>query len=398
MTISRDYGILASFKSVGEILAAAKAVKDAGFTKWDCHTPFPVHGLDKAMGVRMTKLPWIVLCCGLSGLTFAIWLQWWTNAVDYPHIISGKPFWSIPANVPIMFEMTVLFSALSTFFGMWMLNSLPRWYNPLFSNSGFRRATSDRFFLAIEAADPLYQVDQVCALLEAQGAETIEKVDEPVTQSSDWPPKVKYAAWAAAGLLMLPPAFIVKAKFSTSETPRFHLVPDMDHQPKFKAQAASSLFGDGRAMRMPIEGTVARGELMEDEAFHTGMADGEYVSDFPLPVDEFLIERGRERFNIYCTACHGVSGLGDGMVNQRAQEIISPLWVPPLSLHADTVTSQPPGQIFQTITKGVRNMPGYAQQIPVRDRWAIALYMKALQRSQAGTRADVPPQHQDSIR
>ena len=397
MTISRDYGILASFKSVGEILAAAKAVKDAGFTKWDCHTPFPVHGLDKAMGVRMTKLPWIVLCCGLSGLTFAIWLQWWTNAVDYPHIISGKPFWSIPANVPIMFEMTVLFSALSTFFGMWMLNSLPRWYNPLFSNAGFRRATSDRFFLAIEAADPLYQVDQVRTLLEAQGAETIEKVDEPSTQS-DWPPKVKYAAWAAAGLLMLPPAFIVKAKFSTSETPRFHLVPDMDHQPKFKAQAASRLFADGRAMRMPIEGTVARGELMEDEGFQSGMVDGEYLTSFPLPVDEFLMERGRERFNIYCTACHGISGLGDGMVNQRAQEIISPLWVPPLSLHADTVTSQPPGQIFQTITKGVRNMPGYAQQIPVRDRWAIALYMKALQRSQAGTRADVPPQHQDSIR
>jgi mono/diheme cytochrome c family protein len=172
----------------------------------------------------------------------------------------------------------------------------------------------------------------------------------------------------------------------------------MDHQPKFKAQAASSLFADGRAMRMPIEGTVARGELVEDEGFQSGMVDGEYLASFPLPVDEFLIKRGRERFNIYCTACHGISGLGDGMVNQRAQEIISPLWVPPLSLHTDTVTIQPPGQIFQTITKGVRNMPGYAQQIPTRDRWAIALYVKALQRSQTGTLEDVPPQHRDSIR
>jgi mono/diheme cytochrome c family protein len=397
MTTSRAYGMLAAFGTVGEILAAAKAVKDAGFTKWDCHTPFPVHGLDKAMGVRMTKLPWIVLCFGVTGLGVAIWLQWWTNAVDYPFIISGKPLWSIPANVPVMFELTVLFSALSTFFGMWMLNRLPRWYHPLFSVPSFRRATSDRFFIAIEAGDPLYQSETVRSLLEAQGAESIEAVDEPVTQS-DWPPKIKYAAWAAAGLLMLPPAFIVTAKFSTSETPRFHLVSDMDHQPKFKAQAASSLFADGRAMRMPIEGTVARGELLEDEAFNTGMVDGEYLTAFPLPVDEFLMERGRERFNIYCTACHGVSGLGDGMVNQRAQEIISPLWVPPFNLHADTVTIQPTGQIFQTITRGVRNMPGYAQQIPPRDRWAIALYVKALQRSQASSLEDVPPQHRDSIR
>ena len=97
------HGILAEYQTPGEILAASRKVRDAGFSKWDTFTPFPVHGIEKAMGIRMTILPWIVLGAGLTGLTTAILLQWWTNAYDYPWLISGKPTWSIPANVPIMF-------------------------------------------------------------------------------------------------------------------------------------------------------------------------------------------------------------------------------------------------------------------------------------------------------
>ena len=112
------HGLLAEYDTPSQILHAAKVVRKAGFTKWDTYTPFAVHGIDDAMGIKMTILPWFTLCAGLIGLATAITLQWWTNAHDYAWIVSGKPFWSIPANVPIMFELTVLLSAITTLVGM----------------------------------------------------------------------------------------------------------------------------------------------------------------------------------------------------------------------------------------------------------------------------------------
>ena len=116
------YGVMAEFDDVTTLCNAADKVRDAGYTKWDCHTPFPVHGLDDLMGIKFTKLPWVVLIMGLTGCSLAVLMQWWMNAVDYPYDISGKPQWSLPANIPVIFEMTVLFSAFTAFFGMWIAN------------------------------------------------------------------------------------------------------------------------------------------------------------------------------------------------------------------------------------------------------------------------------------
>jgi hypothetical protein len=135
---------------------AAQKCRDAGFTRWDVHTPFPVHGMDEAMGIRPTILPWLVLSGGLFGLFGGMLMQWWMNAFDYPFIISGKPFWSLPANVPVIFECTVLCSAFTSVFGMFLLNKLPCLYNPLFKSERFKRATDDRFFIAIDATDPKF--------------------------------------------------------------------------------------------------------------------------------------------------------------------------------------------------------------------------------------------------
>jgi hypothetical protein len=123
------FGIIAEYNTPTEIVRASKKVRDAGYDRWDTFTPFPVHGIDQAMGIKMTKLPWFVIVMALVGLGTAIWLQWWTNAVDYPWLISGKPFWSWPANVPVMFELTVLFSALTTITGMLTLNNLPLFFS-----------------------------------------------------------------------------------------------------------------------------------------------------------------------------------------------------------------------------------------------------------------------------
>jgi len=173
----RPAGCLAEFETPAALLEAANKLRDGGYTRWDAHTPFPVHGLDQAMGLRATILPWIVMGGGLTGCATGLGLQWWTNAHNYPFLISGKPFWSIPANIPITFELTILFSAFAAFFGMLILNGFPRWHHPVFASERFRRVTQDRFFLSVEAEDPLFDEAKTAELLRGLGAAHVEKLE-----------------------------------------------------------------------------------------------------------------------------------------------------------------------------------------------------------------------------
>jgi len=183
----RFYGYMAEYSTPGEVLHAAEKIRDAGYSKWDCLTPFPVHGLDNAMGMKKTILPWIVLGAGLTGLGIAIFMQWYVNSPQtqssalyifsgYPLNISGKPYWSIPPNVPVMFELTVLIASLTTFFAVWALSRLPRFYHPAFNVARFRRVTDDKFFLLIEAADLKFDRKASLALLESTHPAAIEEV------------------------------------------------------------------------------------------------------------------------------------------------------------------------------------------------------------------------------
>ncbi len=170
-------GFLAEFETPGDILAAAAKVREAGYTRWDTHTPFAVHGLERAMGLSDTKLPWIVMTGGTIGCLTGLGLQWWTNAVNYPFVISGKPFWSVPANIPVTFELTVLFSALSAFLSVVLLNGFPRWHHPVFSSERFRRSTTDRFFVSIEAEDPLFDESKTQVFLRGLGGVGVERLE-----------------------------------------------------------------------------------------------------------------------------------------------------------------------------------------------------------------------------
>jgi hypothetical protein len=174
----RLYGLVTEFESASLLMKAVERCRDEGFRNWDVHTPFPVHGMDDAMGIRGTRLPFLVLAGGATGLGLATLMQWWMNAVDYPFIISGKPLFGIPANVPIMFELTVLLSAFAAFFGMWILNDLPRWYHPLFTNKRFRRATQDRFYIVVEAKDPKFNLETTRSFLVSLGGTVVEEVNE----------------------------------------------------------------------------------------------------------------------------------------------------------------------------------------------------------------------------
>lgn len=170
------FGLLAEFESVDDLLKAARGVRDAGYKRWDVHSPFPVHGLDQAMGLKRTRLPLVVFGGGATGALGALVLQWWTNAVDYPFVISGKPFFSLPANIPVIFELTVLFAAFGAFFGMLMFNGLPELYHALFSSDRFRRVTTDGLFICIEAKDPGFDRKRTADLLLSLGASHLEEL------------------------------------------------------------------------------------------------------------------------------------------------------------------------------------------------------------------------------
>ncbi len=174
----RFHGLLAEFDDPHALVAGCTRVRDAGYRQWDAHTPFPIHGMDSAMGIRGTRLPWIILGGGLTGLLAALLMIWWMNAADYPLVISGKPLFAWEAAIPVTFELTVLFSALATFFGMWGMNGLPRLHHPLFSNERFARATADRFFIVIEKTDPRFDREQTRALLESLGGLAVEEIHD----------------------------------------------------------------------------------------------------------------------------------------------------------------------------------------------------------------------------
>ena len=556
----RLHGTYAEFDSVEPLLAACRRVRDAGYVKTDAFTPFPVHGIEKALGIKATVLPWIALCAGLTGTTIAVSMQIWMNSINYPYIISGKPFISMPAFIPVSFELTVLLAAFGAFFGMLALNRLPQFSNPVFTDPRFDRATDDRFFLLVEATDPKYDKVGIAKLFGDFGSSHVSDIYHDT--SSAQIPKPFFIAF---GLLLLvstlPPLIIARMRVTNSDSPRYHVFYEMDFSPAKDSQVTSTLFADGRSMRPDVPGTVAVGQFDEAIDFYTGIdmdkltqldaprasrlvralldgpgpqegADSEegpapqdgpaslegdvpavaeetskdspvaeeasepadepvapasepadvtvepadapvepvdeagdepaksvdepakpvdevatepamkklvedvssvdasaaspasagtgavaapaavvdttpWLKENPLPLTAAVIARGRERFEIYCAVCHGNDGRGNGLVNRRAQKLLSSAWVQPSSLHQDTLYAIPDadgkipyadGKLFNTITNGIRKMPGYASQIPTRDRWAIVAYVRALQASQNATLEDLPADKRTEVK
>lgn len=173
----RLLGYLVEFADAHALLHACEQVRDAGYTRWDAHTPFPVHGLNDAMGLKPTRLPYFVFLCGVAGCATGLALQWWMNAFDYKFLIAGKPIWSVPANIPVIFELTVLFSAFGAFLGMLALNGLPRFHHPVFHGELIGRVTTDRFVISLEAEDPLFDADKTREFALSLGGNTVEALE-----------------------------------------------------------------------------------------------------------------------------------------------------------------------------------------------------------------------------
>ena len=459
-------GLIAQFAGPEQLLAASTKVREAGCTNADAYSPFPIHGIDEALGIKRTILPWFVLAAGLSGGFAAGMMQWWMNATDtielpligqgYSFLISGKPQWSLPANIPVIFEVIILSSAFASLFGMFALNGLPKFYNPLMKLEPFRRVTDDGFFLHVQESDPGFNQSKLESLFQESGAVWVDGV--PVEETpGPLPGFLKPVGVVMLCLAMVPPALIAYVRSTPSEATRIDIWTDMDYSEAAKAQEASTLFADGRSNRAQIAGTIAFGDLEDDDAYFKGYlpdavngnaigalvagslvsrsvqltsvvgqegetkqdgdkkADAEeasstppvstpaagtptkpkepnYIKEFPkqFTVDKEFLNRGQLRFNIYCATCHGQAGKGNGLVSLRAREIQSADWLQPTDVTSVPVVNQPIGKIFDTISNGRRRMAGYKAQIPVKDRWAIAAYVRALQESQNASIEDVP--------
>ncbi|MFL6232489.1 MAG: DUF3341 domain-containing protein [Thermoanaerobaculia bacterium] len=170
------FGALAEFATPAELYHACEGVRDAGYTRWDAHTPFPIHGLERAMGLKASRLPWVVLVTAVLGAAAGMGLQGWVATIAYPLVISGKPFFSWPAFIPITFELGVLGGAFGAVLGMFGMNQLPTLHHPLFAAKRFERASDDGFFISIESWDPQFDRDRTVDLLRRLGASQVELV------------------------------------------------------------------------------------------------------------------------------------------------------------------------------------------------------------------------------
>lgn len=181
---NRIYGMVAEYSDAPTFYHAAEKCRDAGYTRWDAYSPFPVHGMEEAMGIKRTKLPLMAFGAAVGGVTLALCMQYFMNSTvfgtswSYAFVVQGKPPTAWEAYIPITFELGVLLTAFTCLFGMLMLNGLPRWNHPLFTSERFLRVSNDRMIIAIEADDPSFDPDATRRLLEASGGAHIELIED----------------------------------------------------------------------------------------------------------------------------------------------------------------------------------------------------------------------------
>ena len=177
-SMATPYGIVAEFDTPAATMHAAEMIRDSGFKRWDVFTPYPVHGMDEAMGLRSSRVGWFSFLGGVAGYTSGMIMIWWMNAIDYPIVIGGKPMFSPMSAFPPSYELTILLGSFGALFGMLFMNRLPRLHHPLLKYGRFKQATHDKFFVVVETSDPKYSATETRRILESAGSKNIEVVEE----------------------------------------------------------------------------------------------------------------------------------------------------------------------------------------------------------------------------
>lgn len=364
------YGITGLFDSPDAIIHAAEKVSDAGYNQYDINTPYPMHGMSKAMKLKASPLGYFALALGLTGTALALSFMYWVNNFDYPLVIGGKPMFPFPAFVPIMFEVTVLLASVGTVLTMLLLFfRLPNNAHPLQDTDYMKAVSVDKFGVVIEAKDKKFDAAAVRSMFAELGATDINEVyfDDAYVKNDYKIYTPKFIMFLLTTGVVVSAIAYYTLNIALYQTP-FNWMMNQD---KGKVQSASVMFADGKAMRNPVEGTVADGYL--PYAFKDKPEEAMSALSNPLLPTKETLALGKQRFLTYCSPCHGNYAQADSRLNGQF-----PL---PPSLHTDKVRNWPDGRIYHIITEGQNLMPSYASQILRNDRWAIVLYVRALQRA-----------------
>ena len=384
----RAFAVVGLFRSAQELVDAVPRLKAKGLGSLEAYTPYPVHGLDGALGLRRSPLGGMVFVMGLVGAVAALGLQWWTSSADYPVITGGKALFSWQAFVPILFELMVLFATFTAGLGMLvLLNRLPFFDHPLLGTESIRKITRDRFALSVECTHTLgilgvrpkgegVDAEGARKALLAAGAESVEVIGMPPAPA---PLSALLLLRCAMGLAA---ACIVAGIMTYWGVKLFPVLPPMVHmleQPRLNGQAECSFFPDSSGMRPPAAGTVARGHL--PYLFKTPEEAGAALFN-PLPRTREVLEQGKKVFGIRCAVCHGSTGNG-------VSHLSAAYGAKPADLRAKTFQAYPDGTMFHVITVGKASMPAYGADIVEDDRWAVIHYVRALQRAQDAREEDL---------
>ena len=364
------YGVAALFTKPDDIIKAANKVADEGYSKWDVNTPYPLHGMDNAMRLKPSKLGYITLFFGLSGTAIALLLMYFTNSIDYPLVIGGKPYFSFPAYIPVTFELTVLLATLSTVFGMLIFFfKFPANNHALNETNYMKKVALDHFGVVIEAADPNYDEARIEELFNSLNPESIEIIYEKEI--------IKYPIFQPKFMIFLiTVAIVVSAGTYITLNKLMFMLPFnwMMNQDRINVQSRTELFEDERGMRTPVEGSVARGFIPYP---YKGIDEpGEFLSNPIVPTIENL-NLGKRKYLTYCSPCHG--NFGDGDSRLRGQ------FPNPPSLHSQRIQNFEDGRFYHVITNGKNVMPPYDAQISREERWAIVNYIRVLQKAKNAT-------------
>jgi mono/diheme cytochrome c family protein len=373
------FSVLGIFDSAQHLMAAIPPVKAGTGARLDAYTPYPVHGIEEALGLRKSPVGGMVFVMGVIGAISAMVFELWTAGIDYPVITAGKPYFSWQAFIPIMFEVTVLFACFTAGLGMlFLLNRLPMFRHPMLNSKSMPLITRDKFALAVEADGQALDVEAISALLRRAGAQSIEVLEQPAALGPLSPTFLSRTAMLITVVCVVTGYLTYwSVKLFPISIPVVHMLD----QPRLDPQRADPFFKDDFGMRMPVEGTVARGHM----PFTLVSQDGAAILADPLPVTADVLKKGRQAFNTYCSVCHGL--LGNGVSTLTAA-----YGAKPANLIAQQFREYPDGKIYFVIMKGKNAMPAYDAELSEDKRWSVVHYVRVLQRAMNAKDSDIPPE------
>jgi len=376
------FAVAAVYDNPDKIISAVTKIANSGYRKFDVNTPYPLHGMDGAMKLKSSKLGFITLFFGLTGAATALLLAWWTLSVDYPLIIGGKPFFALPAFIPVTFELTVLLATVSTvicmltFFFRFPANSYP-----IHDTQYMKDVSGDKFGVYVEAADSRFDLTELTILFNETGAVRIDQIYLPA--------KEVYPLFQPKFLWFLFSVFVITSiitYFSLNKLMYMEPFDWMADQQKQSVQKMSVFYSDEFGMRTPVKGTVARGFIPYK---YLGQAVPSDTMKNPLPPTSSVLELGKKKFLTFCSPCHG--NFADGDSRLRGQ------FVNPPSLHTSRARTITDGFIYHIITNGQNAMPSYSSQVTREERWSIINYLRVLQKAKNASDADLKMAKKESV-